>query len=133
MTNIEKILEYIDKERVSISEFERKSGISNAYLTNTKERGADISQKILDRIKSNNPEDYSKIFSALPENGQFSTISDSEPNYMQKRREAKNASVPLMVPLVPIKAQAGYARSFASTDYLNKLDLYPIFMMDINI
>lgn len=47
-------------------------------------------------------------------------------NYQHQRRELKNAATPVLVPLVPVKAQAGYARSFASTDYLNKLELYPI-------
>lgn len=62
MKKIEKILEYLDNENISLSEFERKSGISNAYLKNTFDRGADVTQKILDKIKSNNPETYHKIF-----------------------------------------------------------------------
>jgi transcriptional regulator with XRE-family HTH domain len=62
LKKIEKILKYIENEKVTIAEFERKSGISNAYLKNTEERGADISLKILDKIKKSNPEDYYKIF-----------------------------------------------------------------------
>jgi phage repressor protein C with HTH and peptisase S24 domain len=31
-----------------------------------------------------------------------------------------------MVPLVPIKAQAGYSKGFANTDFINKLEMFPI-------
>lgn len=56
-------------------------------------------------------------------------LSDSgngEENYLQKRRAQKAISVPYMVPLVPVKAQAGYARAYNNTDFINQLELYPI-------
>lgn len=46
--------------------------------------------------------------------------------YIQERRELKNASIQRMVPLVPIKAQAGYVRSYANTDFINHLEQFPI-------
>lgn len=62
MKKIDKILKYIDDHGITPAEFERKSGISNAYLKNTAIRGADISDKVLDKIKKSNPQDYSNIF-----------------------------------------------------------------------
>ena len=55
------------------------------------------------------------------------SLNDPRENYLQKRREIKNtATAPYMVPLVPVKAQAGYAQSYNSTDFINQLELYPI-------
>lgn len=47
-------------------------------------------------------------------------------NYLEKRRAMKGISDPVLVPLVPVKAQAGYARSFSNSEYIERLDLYPI-------
>lgn len=47
-------------------------------------------------------------------------------DYMQERRDKKTNAPPQMIPLVPVKAQAGYARSYANTDFINQLDLFPI-------
>jgi transcriptional regulator with XRE-family HTH domain len=62
LTKIEKIFSYLEKQGVSVSEFERKSGLGNSYLSKTKERGSDITTKIEERIRQNNPTDYHKIF-----------------------------------------------------------------------
>lgn len=47
-------------------------------------------------------------------------------DYLKKRLAQKNNSGPYMVPLVPVKAQAGYSKGYNNTDFLNKLDYYPI-------
>lgn len=47
-------------------------------------------------------------------------------NYMEERRAKKGISVPYMVPLVPVKAQAGYATSYDSIEFINTLEMYPI-------
>lgn len=62
MRKIEKILTYIENHGIAEAQFERRAGISNGYLRNTLSRGADVTQKILDRIKNSNPLDYYGIF-----------------------------------------------------------------------
>lgn len=47
-------------------------------------------------------------------------------SYLEKRRAIKGNSEPALVPMVPVKAQAGYARSFNNNEYIDRLDLYPI-------
>jgi phage repressor protein C with HTH and peptisase S24 domain len=47
-------------------------------------------------------------------------------DYLKQRREQKNSSGPFLVPLVPVKAQAGYARSYDDIAFINQLEMYPI-------
>ncbi|RPD45165.1 LexA family transcriptional regulator [Paracnuella aquatica] len=46
--------------------------------------------------------------------------------YFEMRREQKQEKQPLMVPLVGIKAQAGYVKGFEQTDYLETLEKYSL-------
>lgn len=46
--------------------------------------------------------------------------------YMEQRREQKKEKAPLMVPLVGIKAQAGYVKGFEQTDYMDNLEKYSL-------
>lgn len=62
LKKIEKILTYIGNQSITEAEFERKSGISNGYLRNTQKRGADVTEKILEKVKKSNPGDYYNIF-----------------------------------------------------------------------
>ncbi len=55
----------------------------------------------------------------------------SQPNrvllpYMEQRREQKKEHAPLMVPLIGIKAQAGYVKGFEQTDYMDSLEKYSL-------
>lgn len=62
MKKIDKILQYIDKQDISVAELERKAGVSNGYFKNTTQRGTDISQKILEKIRQAWPEVYDNVF-----------------------------------------------------------------------
>jgi phage repressor protein C with HTH and peptisase S24 domain len=46
--------------------------------------------------------------------------------YMEQRREQKREKAPMMVPLVGIKAQAGYIKGFEQTDYMDSLEKYSL-------
>jgi phage repressor protein C with HTH and peptisase S24 domain len=46
--------------------------------------------------------------------------------YMEQRREQKSEKAPMMVPLVGIKAQAGYVKGFEQTDYMDSLEKYSL-------
>jgi phage repressor protein C with HTH and peptisase S24 domain len=57
----------------------------------------------------------------------FLVQDPGDPPYHIKRREAKNSAGVFMVPVVPAKAQAGYARSYEDVTFLNQLEMRPIF------
>lgn len=58
---------------------------------------------------------------------QGQVLSEEPTPYLAVRRNKKiSDNSPFMVPLVPIKAQAGYSKGFANTDFINKLELFPI-------
>lgn len=71
------------------------------------------------------------------ENNSLQTVSDvqifgtprsraaSQPYYLE-RREQKKTSLAMQVPLVGIKAQAGYVRGFEQVDYLDTLEKYSL-------
>jgi phage repressor protein C with HTH and peptisase S24 domain len=54
------------------------------------------------------------------------TGSPKKKTFREELREKKNIPKQFMVPLVPVRAQAGYARSFDSSEFIERLDLYPI-------
>jgi len=82
LKNIEKILQYIEAQDLSISEFERSYGFSNGYLGNTNSRGADLSNKILDKFQKAHPEIYKKVLGdggvrKTPSHGSTGTQGDN--------------------------------------------------------
>jgi transcriptional regulator with XRE-family HTH domain len=62
LKKISRILQYIESEGFGVSDFEKKSGLSSSYLTNTEKRGSDITSKALKKIQKNQPDHYYKIF-----------------------------------------------------------------------
>lgn len=67
MKKIDKILQYIDSQEIDIAKFERESGISNGYFANTQKRKSDITEKILDKIRQNQPKIYYAVFNTKPQ------------------------------------------------------------------
>ena len=47
-------------------------------------------------------------------------------SFLQQRLEEKNGASTFLVPLVGIKAQAGYIKSFEQTDYIDTLEQYSL-------
>jgi len=54
------------------------------------------------------------------------TLEEPEVDYMVKRRSIKNEKQEFRVPLVTVKARAGYVNSYDNIDLLNSLDKYAI-------
>lgn len=54
------------------------------------------------------------------------TFSEPDETYLSKRRFQKNVDIELRVPLVSVKARAGYVSSYDSVDLINSLDKYAI-------
>lgn len=53
-------------------------------------------------------------------------INEPRPPYLTERQEQKMTISTLMVPLAPIKAQAGYISSHDLFDFIEKLDKFPM-------
>jgi hypothetical protein len=67
LKKIDKILQYIDNQGIDIAKFERESDISNGYFGNTHKRGADITDKILEKIRQKQPKIYTEVFGTARE------------------------------------------------------------------
>lgn len=53
-------------------------------------------------------------------------VSEPFVPYHKQRLNKKINSGPLMVPLISIKAQAGYSKNYNNTDFIATMELYPI-------
>lgn len=53
-------------------------------------------------------------------------LQEAEIPYNQRRLLNKNKAETVLVPLINVKAQAGYRKSYNNTDFLNTMELYPI-------
>lgn len=53
-------------------------------------------------------------------------LESSQKQYITQRRDKKNSSDPFTVPLVPIKAQAGYTKSYDQAVFIDTLEKYAI-------
>jgi len=51
---------------------------------------------------------------------------DTESNYLKQRRAQKNTPQPYLVPLVPMKAIAGYVKSYDQIEFLDTLEKYSL-------
>lgn len=51
---------------------------------------------------------------------------DLESDYLKQRRAQKNTSLPYLVPLVPMKAIAGYVKSYDQIEFLDTLEKYSL-------
>lgn len=56
MKIITRIYKYLDFQDVAVSNFERKTGISNGYLAKMRARNADVGEGILRKVLENCPE-----------------------------------------------------------------------------
>jgi phage repressor protein C with HTH and peptisase S24 domain len=69
---------------------------------------------------------YDKLYNNATKVSHETEKKEAAPSYLITRRQKKMLSEPFLVPLVPVKAQAGYASSYDNSDFLNNLELYPI-------
>lgn len=58
--------------------------------------------------------------------GDYTQAINAESEYLKQRRAQKNASQPYMVPLVPMKAVAGYVKSYDQIEFLDTLEKYSL-------
>ena len=99
-------------------------------LVNKIERGkSPISKRTVGRLKllleKFSLDEFSHDVNILGKASQKETRHSSLPYHLQ-RREQKNVEVPFLVPLVAIKAQAGYIKGYEQVDYMEGLEKYSL-------
>jgi phage repressor protein C with HTH and peptisase S24 domain len=124
------ILEIRNLYGLSQTEFARKAQMSRELVNKVENGKAELKnpsvKKIRRFLENNPPQKYSQDVNILGMPAAPGRSRLPEP-YLQQRLEQKNeAPEPLMVPLVGIKAQAGYVKGFEEVDYLETLDKYTL-------
>jgi hypothetical protein len=80
-----RILQYLDNQNISFSKFERDANLGSSYLTKTRDRGAEITNKVLEKIKAEAPGHYYKIFPEEKNNSAIDNkIEDPAADYSKK-------------------------------------------------
>lgn len=54
------------------------------------------------------------------------TLQEPKVSFLEKRRNKKNNDKQILVPLVPVKAQAGYVRAMDQSNFINTMDEYAL-------
>lgn len=115
--NLTEAIRLIKRETgLSQAEIAERLGYSRTYLSTA--MNSFPSDKLAGAIKK---EFNKEVFTE-----DISTHNDEPENYLIQRMNSKIDSGPLMVSLVPVVAQAGYSKRYTDTQYLRKLETYPI-------
>ncbi|MDM1397087.1 peptidase S24 [Myroides odoratimimus] len=114
---IDRILKIIELNKISKSEFYRKTGLSNGFLDKVKDIGASKLEQIL--------KSYPNISEKWLLTGEGEMIKTEEPKH-----EAKpiTAGIVKYIPLVSQYAKAGYLAGFADTHYMETLPTIPVIL-----
>jgi phage repressor protein C with HTH and peptisase S24 domain len=112
----EDLAKNIGRTRELVNKMERgKSVISNATW-----------KRIQTYLSTLNKVDFSQDVNFLGKASQETSRTKNHQPYYLERREQKKETISLQVPLVGIKAQAGYIKGFEHVDYMDTLDKYSL-------
>mgnify|MGYP003575063619 CR=1 FL=1 len=128
MKNSYNIKEIRQLYKLTQEEMARQLGISREMVNKMESGKCGISRATQALLKQFLQEKKSEEFSQDVE-----MMGGAHPNphkmaipYFEQRREQKIEKAPLQVPLVGIKAQAGYLKGFEQTDYIDTLEKYSL-------
>ena len=129
MFHTEKLIEIRRYLGLSQAEFARRIGYSREVVSKVENGKMEASKWFIDAVlKLQNEHRLAGISHEVQILGKIShehPAKGSKP-YFEQRREQKNQSFQLFVPLVGIKAQAGYVKGYEQTDFLETLDRYSL-------
>jgi phage repressor protein C with HTH and peptisase S24 domain len=129
MVDGNKILEIRELYGMNQSEFAKAIGYSREVINKVESGKIKVSKFIVQEVQkfinSHQQADFSQDVNILGKashpNGKRSTIS-----YLDSRRIQKNETAEYLVPMVGIKAQAGYVKGYEQADFLETLDQYSL-------
>jgi phage repressor protein C with HTH and peptisase S24 domain len=129
MFTADKLLEIRRFLGLNQSDFSRKIGYSREVVSKVENGKMDASKWFVEAVlKLQNDYQFHNIGGDVKILGKISqsTSKKSSQSYFEHRRGQKNLTSQLLVPLVGIKAQAGYVRGYEQTDFLETLDKYSL-------
>lgn len=113
---IETLLETLKELGISRGKIEQELDYADNYIDQVLSKGGN--RKFWLRLKNYTNEMLQK---EIP-----NVLRETSANYLKTRWENKIKSQPYLVPLVPVKAQAGYASRHDQTEFIQQLEMYPI-------
>ena len=122
MSTAGKNLKYLRKLRGwTQEEFAGKINIKRSLLGAYEEERAEPRIEVLEQVGS--------IFKLSLDDLLLKDLSDTKGNYLAKRRAQKMAAASNEIPLVPVKAAAGYLAGYADPEFIDELNTFTLPML----
>lgn len=124
------ILEIRELYGLTQSDFARRLSITREVVNKMEKGRMKVSKRTAKRLQ-NFLQEYplstdSGDVNILGKSSQTITKGKSQLSFQQQLLREKNTSLPFLVPLVGIKAQAGYVKGFEQVDYMETLEHYSL-------
>ena len=141
MKAINRVIQYIDNKGINNSLFEKKCGLSNGYLGTQLRRNADLGEGVLNKILDNcldvSPEWLlTGRGEMLKSEGGTEVIKTPRVEIIEPIKVEGRSLMPKVVvvddddndriPLVSVKAQAGYLEGYDDSNYIEELPTYSL-------
>ena len=141
MKAINRVIQYIDNKGINNSLFEKKCGLSNGYLGTQLRRNADLGEGVLNKILDNcldvSPEWLlTGRGEMLKSEGATEVIKTPRVEIIEPIKVEGRSLTPKVVvvddsdndriPLVSVKAQAGYLEGYDDSNYIEELPTYSV-------
>lgn len=128
MFTAENLMEIRELAGLSQTEFARKLGLSREVVNKMESGKMKPSKKTFSRVQSflqnhQNPINWGDV-NILGKSSHPDEQRMSGKAFLSKRLQSKNAPHIQLVPMVGVKAQAGYIKGFEQSDYLDTLEQY---------
>lgn len=129
MIDAYKLLEIRELLGLSQDEFARKIGYSRELVNKVEKGKMKASKWFAEAVQSYVTEyslhNFSHDVNILGKASHLQAKRVAEP-YLHTRRDQKNEASQVLIPLVGIKAQAGYVKGYEQVDYLDTLEKYAL-------
>jgi transcriptional regulator with XRE-family HTH domain len=127
MLNAHKLIEIRKSFGLNQEDFGRKIGYSREVVSKVENGKMEPSKWFIDAVlRFRNDNQFSSDRHDVKILGKFSHGQKDHRPYFEQRQEQKNIPSEFLVPLVGIKAQAGYVKGYEQADYLETLDKYSL-------
>ena len=128
MLNTQELIEIRKSLGLNQEDFGRKIGYSREVVSKVENERMEPSRWFVEAVLNfMNDQQFQTKGPDVKYLGKFSQSAKKVLRpYVEQRQEQKNALKDFWVPLVGIKAQAGYVKAFEQTDFLETLDKYSL-------
>lgn len=123
-----KLMELRELSGLTQGEFAQRIGLTRELVNKMESGKAKISKRTAERVKSFLEQHQLPDFSQDVNISKTTSLSQkkSSQSYLLHRRDQKNEDTLHMVPLIGIKAQAGYIKGHEQVDYVEQLEKYSL-------